>query len=395
VLAIANNCVGDFNCTQLANTEDGRIVAYDPTDETLRVYDAAGQALESEVPVQVPLVDQFPRLIHIGPDDVAYFTVDTPGIDDPSNDLIALPIVGLNAGIEVFRYTGLDGSGDSALVPQKAGLMSVGCCGSLEPRPAPDDPLYHYVDANGSRLVSSAPTFRLDLGEVGNTLARINEDGTSTFFNLPTVFAAPRDFPRFVATDDGGALGFDYVQYQSGGYPIIVRFQTDWPEFRIDNSDVFLLGLTEDVSVFLERTGTVVVDDGAGRFVRRTLDEIGTSGWPGTVEVNTTTGIVEAPGLNEYITTAKPVWASDPNLLGVQLVQAVDANESVQFEFDEATQVLTITTSGYLDDSVFASRITVQTERAADGLLRVVSASWGRQCQPNRGHQDFSLELCT
>jgi hypothetical protein len=395
VLAIPQRCVGDFNCTQLASTEDGRIVAYDPTADTLQVYDAAGQELEFEVPLAEPLADQFPSLVHLGPADIAYFNVDTPGIDDPSNDLIAIPLLGPNAGTEVMRYTGLDGTGDSSLVAQRAGLMTVFCCGAREPRPAPDAPLYHYVDGVGTRIESAAPRFRLDLGEVGNNLVRINSDGTQTFFNLPTVFAAPRDIPNLVATDDGGALGSDYVQF-SNGYSIVVRFRTDWPEFGIDNSDVYILDDQIDGSpILLERTGTVIVADGQGSFVRRALDEIGTPGWSGRVEINTTSGRVEAPGLNDYIAENQPAWASDPSLFGTQLVQAVDANESVQIEFDEAAQVLTITTLGLLDDSGAAVRITVETERAEDGLLRFVSGTYGWQCQPGRGHQDFSTELCT
>jgi hypothetical protein len=400
VLAIVEKCVGDFNCTQLADTEDGRMVAYDPTDDTLRVFDAAGQELQFEVPLAEPIVDRFPFLVHVGPDDVAYFTIDTPGIDDPSNDLIAIPLVGPNAGVEMMRYTGLDGSGDSSLIPQKAGLMAVPCCGRREPRPAPDAPLFHYVDGGGARIESDAPRFRLDLGEIGNNLVRINADGSQTFFNLPTVFGSPRDMPQLVATDDGGALGIDYVQLQSGGYSMIVRFRTDWPEFGIDNSDVYILDSEVDGNAafgpaLLERTGTVVIADGRGGFVRRTLDEIGTPGWPGVAEIAPTTGGVDAPGLNDYIAENQPRWAADPSLFAVQLVQAVDANESVQIEFNEATQVLTMTTSGLLDDSTSASRITVQTERADDGLLRFVSGTYGWQCQPGRGHQDFSIEPCT
>ncbi len=402
-LAIADNCVGDFLCTQLASTEDGRIVAYDPTDETLRVYDAAGQQLQTEVALAAPLAEQFPSLVHIGPDNVAYFAVDTPNFDDPSNDLVAIPLTGDRAGVDVMRYTGLDGTGDSSLVAQRAGLVSVGCCSGSGPRPRPDAAVYPFVDADGTPIESAAPTFRLDVGEAGNDLVRIDAAGAETLFNLPTVFQYPRDILILAATDDGGALGSDYIQLSSGAYSVVVRFRTDWPEGQIDNADVYLLDVNADGTtafdpVLLERSGTVVVRDDAGRFVRRTLDEIGTPGWPGQFEVDVldVQGNAEAPGLNDYITENQPSWAAAPDLLALQVVPTVGANESVQTEFAESagTGTLTITTSGFLDDSTAASRYTVRTERGADGLLRVVGATYGWQCQPGRGHQDFTTEPC-
>jgi hypothetical protein len=398
VLAIPASCTDSQFCTQLANTEDGRIVAYDPTRDVLAVYDGTGQQLQFEVPLAAPIADQLPYLVSIGPADVAYFSVSPPAASDPISDLIAVPLVGPNAGIEAVRYEGLDGSGDSTLVAQRAGLVSVGCCGPPATRPTGDATLYPYVDGEGTPIESIAPVFRLDLGEAGNALVRIEADGAETAFTLPAVFQYPRDFPELVATDDGGALGADYVQLASGGHVVVVRFGTDWPESGIDNVDVFLIDSAADGTPrffpqLLERSGTVVVRDDRG-FVRTTLESIGTTGWPGAVQIDSASGDVGTAGLNDYIAEAQPLWAADPSLLALQIVPAVGPNESVASEFDEATGVLTITTSGFLDDSVAAGRITVVTERATDGLLRVVSATYGVQCQPGRGHQDFSTELC-
>jgi len=36
----------------------------------------------------------------------------------------------------------------------------------------------------------------------------------------------------------------------------------------------------------------------------------------------------------------------------------------------------------------------ITTRLADDGLLRFVSGTYGFRCQPGRGHQEFSLELC-
>jgi len=394
-IAIPDNCIGDFNCTDLASTEDGRIVAYDPTAETLSLYDATGQELQSVVPLAEPIADRSPYFVHIGPDDVAYMSVMEIGAIDPNGDLVAIPLVGSNAGSVVEEWIGGgDYVGDSTFVPRKAGIAVQGCCGFEDVRPDPDAPLYRYVDRNGSLIESTAPTFRLDLGDVGNNLARINEDGSSTFWSLPAVLQSPRDFPLVAATDDGGALVSEYSQVLQRAY--IVKFGPDWPDFGIANADVYLLDERAGLgAVLLEPSGTVLLRDENGSFVRRELDEIGTPGWPATSTASITDGTVTAEGLNEYIDTNQPGWAADGVTFGFQFEQSVGPNEVVRVEFDEATGVVTITTSGLLDDSVTAVQRVIQTERADDGLLRFVSGTYGQQCAPGRGHQDFNTDPCT
>ncbi len=107
------------------------------------------------------------------------------------------------------------------------------------PRPAPDAPIYRWVDRNGDAIESTAPSFDLTLGDAGSSLTRIDGEATFTRFTLPTVFQNPRDFPTTIATDDGGALSTDFVQTRSGGVTVLVDFDTDWPEFGIDNGDVY------------------------------------------------------------------------------------------------------------------------------------------------------------
>jgi len=393
-LAIPRRCVDPEPCTQLRHAEDGRLVAYEPVDETLNMHDPAGAQLQFSVALAEPLATSIPNLIHIGPDDVAYFAVDTPGNDDPSNDLIAIPLTGDRAGVIIQRYTGLDGSGDSALVPTAEGLAVVGCCGSAVPRPDPEATVYPFVDRAGVAIRSGAPVFRLTLGDAGSSLTRTDGDGNGRSFALPTVFQNPRDFPQVTATTDGGALAADFVQLDIG-FRAVVRFGTDWPEIDIDNADVFVL---DDEYVFasllLEPSGTVVIDEG-DRFMRYPLEAIGTAGWPGKTATDFSTWTLSAPGLNDYIALNQPRWAGAASLLGLQLQPFVGPNEQVQITFDEVTLMLTITTSGFLDDSVLAQQLQVQTELGQDGLLRFVSGTVTQQCQPGRGQQDFQSELCT
>ncbi|MEO6122585.1 MAG: hypothetical protein ABIR32_02670 [Ilumatobacteraceae bacterium] len=394
VLAIPKRCVDPEPCTQLDHAQDGRLVAYEPVDETLNVYDSTGVQLQFSVALAEPLVASLPYLIHLGPDDVVYFLVDTPNNDDPSNDLIAIPLMGDRAGTIVQRYTGLDGSGDSALVPTADGLAVVDCCGFAIPRPDPAATTYRFVDRNGVPVRSGAPVFRLSLGDTGSSMTRIEGDQSEHSFALPTVFQYPRDFPQVTATADGGALAADLVQLSEGGYRAVVRFDTDWPDNGIDNADVFILDEQYTFgSLLLEPTGTVVIDEG-DRFVRYPLEAIGTAGWPDAPTVDFASWTVSAPGLNDYVAANQPAWAAVASLFGLQLMPSVGANETVLVDFDQETQVISITRSGLLDDSVVAVQFRIQTERGPDGLLRFVSGTIAQQCALNRGQQNFASALC-
>lgn len=398
-LTIPRNCVDDNVCTHLESTADGRIVAFDPTDNTLRTYNALGDELLAEAPVDQEFPDPYPDseigalplIEHVGPDDVVYLSYYAVDGGDAMRDLIAVPLGGPSAGSVIQRWEGLDGSGDSDLVPTRSGLAVVGCCGPEPTRPSPDATVFGYVDRNGSPIESDGPVFRVDLGDAGNELARIDVSGDETRFRLPTVASFPRGMPRLAATDDGGAVMDIYsVEYNQS---FVVDVNTDWPQFGIDPADVHLLDDGVGISL-LEPAGTVVVADGDG-FVRRSLDEVGTAGWPGNTEVDIDTGTTSAPGLNDHIAANQPSWAADPTLLGLQLSPWAGPNERVDIQFDEGASTLTITTSGLLDDSTESTQQVIRLERDADdGLWRFVSGTYGWRCQPGRGHQDYSIEFC-
>jgi hypothetical protein len=395
VLPFTYTCVPGSTCTQLAATEDGRVVVFDPTDNSLTVYSASGIA-ETTVPVAPLLTDQYEFLEHVGPDDVAYMRVTPIASPDPISNLIAIPLRGPNAGKEVARYESLDGTGDSVLVPQATGLAVVGCCGALTTRPLPDATVYPYVDSTGGVITSTAPYFRLDLGESGNQLVRTDGDSERAFV-LPTPLHAPRDIPTLVATNDGGALGLDYLAAADAPIVTIVRFAPDWPDGSINNADVFLSSRSwafpESEIVMLEQSGTIIVRTGA-TFVRTTIEDFAVPSWSGQVVIDPATGVVDVSGLNAYIDAVQPAWAAHPDALVSQLVQQLGPNERLTAEFDQSTGILEIITTGLLDDSVAATRIAAETMMGDDGLLRVTKATYGVQCQPDRGHQDFSVELC-
>ncbi|MFK8022755.1 MAG: hypothetical protein AB8G26_02220 [Ilumatobacter sp.] len=397
--AIPRACTDDSQCTSLAAAADGRIVAFDPVRSAVEVYDPAGRNLLSEQPIGAALeVDGAADNVFleaIGPDDVAYLTYSPERSVDPIRELVAVPLKGPNSGTIVNRWAGLDGTGGSTLVPSPAGLVEVPCCGAPSGRvPSPERTVFEWVDRDGSSTESTAPSIQLRLGDAGNELTRV--DGVErTSFQLPSAFQTGRDFPDVVATDDGGALASQTVALATGTYEVLVDFDVDWPTGRADNGDVYWRRGVEDASfALLEPAGSVIaVEDGA--FVRRELGEVATQGWPEVGETSLDAAATTAPGLNEFISERQPFWAAQADTFAHQIVQTLGANETITFDFDDSpAPTITVTTAGFLDDSVESAQRVITTERGEDGLLRFVSSTYGFRCQPGRGHQDYSTELC-
>ena len=170
----------------------------------------------------------------------------------------------------------------------------------------------------------------------------------------------------------------------------------DWPATGVDNGDIYYREFTDTfLDLTLEPSGTVIVPSGpnGGEFVRRTLDEVATPGWPGQIEVDPASGTATAPGLNDYLDAEQPFWAFDRELLALQLSPALSDSADQQIEPDGPLVI--ITTTGLLDDSSDATRLVVTTQRADDGSFRFASATYGFRCVPGRGHQDFSTVPCT
>jgi hypothetical protein len=57
-------------------------------------------------------------------------------------------------------------------------------------------------------------------------------------------------------------------------------------------------------------------------------------------------------------------------------------------------ETVTVTLDGLLDDSVRAERWTLEFEPDGENYA-LTQATWAQRCQPGRGHQEFSPELCT
>jgi len=56
--------------------------------------------------------------------------------------------------------------------------------------------------------------------------------------------------------------------------------------------------------------------------------------------------------------------------------------------------VVTVTLDGLLDDSVAAVRYIFEMTALPVAPVQITTGSWSQRCQPGRGHEDFSTELC-
>ena len=56
-------------------------------------------------------------------------------------------------------------------------------------------------------------------------------------------------------------------------------------------------------------------------------------------------------------------------------------------------ETVVVTLDGILDDSIRAERWTLTFEPDGE-TYRLTNAKWTQRCQPGRGHQEFSTELC-
>lgn len=121
--------------------------------------------------------------------------------------------------------------------------------------------------------------------------------------------------------------------------------------------------------------------------------------WGGEVQVDVESGTVAAPGFDDFVTAEVPGWAFDPREAAVVLLDMGSQPEgrTVEVTQQEATGgqvVVTVTVANLRDDSVNAERYTITFDTAPDVPVSFVDGSYRVRCQPGRGHQDFSTELC-
>jgi hypothetical protein len=113
------------------------------------------------------------------------------------------------------------------------------------------------------------------------------------------------------------------------------------------------------------------------------------------------TGALPVDEFNEFVDEARPAFATSALRTAVEYANAgegnsaltsVEAREGPEGNSGEAT--VTVTREGLADDSVRAVRYELLLERTEEGTWRLRSARRLQRCQPQRGHQGFSAQLC-
>jgi hypothetical protein len=125
-------------------------------------------------------------------------------------------------------------------------------------------------------------------------------------------------------------------------------------------------------------------------------------GVPRVPEPEEGTGTLPVEDFNDFVEEARPAFATSALRTAIEFANAgegqsattsVLADEGPEGASDQAS--VTVTRDGLADDSIRAVRYVIVLERGDDGTWRLRSAERLQRCQRDRGHQDFSPQLCT
>jgi hypothetical protein len=112
--------------------------------------------------------------------------------------------------------------------------------------------------------------------------------------------------------------------------------------------------------------------------------------WDARPQVDYATGVVHVEAYNVYL-DAHPERAMDHLAVASAFVGDLDGRLESR---DLPNDVVEIVHADLPDDSIYAERWELTLEARPDGSWRLGAVEWSQQCQPGRGHQDFSTELC-
>jgi hypothetical protein len=109
-------------------------------------------------------------------------------------------------------------------------------------------------------------------------------------------------------------------------------------------------------------------------------------------------GSIAVSAFNARLDAEHPTWASSPERIAKEFLDAdrMDASTvatQVTAQSSDTADVV-LNADGLRDDSVHAARYNLHLVRQPDQTWRLATAAWSQQCQPDRGHQDFTTELC-
>ena len=119
--------------------------------------------------------------------------------------------------------------------------------------------------------------------------------------------------------------------------------------------------------------------------------------WTGIAEPPPADGSLPVEEFNAYAESLDEPWERDIALVTAEFVQREEmetGSSSYQGTSNGRTATTSLLLDGLSDDSVRARRYDLNLSRRPDGTWRIRSARWSQRCQPGRGHQDFTPELC-
>ncbi len=119
--------------------------------------------------------------------------------------------------------------------------------------------------------------------------------------------------------------------------------------------------------------------------------------WAGIPEPPPADGSLAVEEFNAYAESVDEPWERDIALVTSEFVQREEmetGSSSYQGTANGDSATTSLVLDGLADDSVRARRYDLTLSRRPDGTWRIDTARWAQRCQPGRGHQDFTPELC-
>jgi hypothetical protein len=112
-----------------------------------------------------------------------------------------------------------------------------------------------------------------------------------------------------------------------------------------------------------------------------------TGSWDGPQRPYPDDGVLPVEDFRTHAEAVDADWERDPEALAREFTQVPDGTVTV------ADGRVTLLRDSLEDDSVRAERYLLELEREGD-VWELVSARWEQRCHEQRGHQEFSPELC-
>jgi ABC-type glycerol-3-phosphate transport system substrate-binding protein len=118
--------------------------------------------------------------------------------------------------------------------------------------------------------------------------------------------------------------------------------------------------------------------------------------WNGPQRPYPESGELPVEEFRAYAESVDEDWERAPGTLAAEYTQLAETSggpEEPAVRMAVDGDAVTVTRTGLADDSVAAERYVLELDED-DGRWSLGSARWEQRCQPMRGHQQFSPELC-